>query len=110
VTTRPKIKSSGEAADGASGHRLLAQRNPNLDWRSRWFNLSRTADQALLGKAQHAAWLHKRRLIEKLGRGSGAMAGYDPAGAGSPWYSIGPRNVNGRVKALAIDPTNADIV
>jgi hypothetical protein len=106
----PKIESSGEAARGASDDRLLAQRNPNLDWRRRWFNLSRTADQTLLGKAQYAAWLHKRRLIEKSGRGSGAMAGYDPAGAGSPWYSIGPRNVNGRVKALAIDPTNADTV
>jgi photosystem II stability/assembly factor-like uncharacterized protein len=88
----------------------LSQRNFNLEWRTRWFTLSRTSDQALLQRAQDAAWTHKRRLIDKHGRQSGHRAGYDPAGAGSPWFSIGPRNVNGRVKALAVHPTNPDVV
>jgi photosystem II stability/assembly factor-like uncharacterized protein len=38
------------------------------------------------------------------------IAGYAPAGPGTPWFSIGPRNVNGRVKCLAVHPTNQNIV
>jgi photosystem II stability/assembly factor-like uncharacterized protein len=105
-----RSRTRGKSSERSIDRRPLAQRNPNLDWRTRWFSSSRTSDQALLQKAQNAAWLHKRGLIEEKGRSSGALAGYDPAGAGSPWYSIGPRNVNGRVKALAVDPTNPDIV
>src|SRR2546428_382733 len=38
------------------------------------------------------------------------IAGYAPAGAGTPWFSIGPRNVNGRMKALAVHPTDPNTV
>lgn len=88
----------------------LAQRSPSFEWRKRWFSLSRSADLHALGEARDFAFIHKQRLIEREGRNSGALAGYDPAGAGSPWFSIGPRNVNGRVKALAVHPTNPDII
>ena len=88
----------------------LAQRNPSLEWRRRWFILTRSGDERALADAQAAAYVHKRTLIERLGRASGAIAGYDPAGAGSPWFPIGPRNVNGRVKALAVHPTDPNTV
>lgn len=38
------------------------------------------------------------------------LAANAPAGAGSSWFSIGPREVNGRIKALAVHPTIPDIV
>jgi photosystem II stability/assembly factor-like uncharacterized protein len=90
--------------------KLLSQRNRALEWRTRWFEVSRSSDDKLLGRVQAQAYAHKRRLIEKAGPGTGARAGYDPAGAGSPWYCIGPRNVNGRVKSLAVHPTDPDTV
>lgn len=50
------------------------------------------------------------RRFDRSSRGSGQLADYDPAGAGSPWYSVGPRNVNGRVKSVAVDPTDPNTV
>src|SRR5438874_1821597 len=88
----------------------LARYNPSLEWRQRWFTLTRSADERALGAARDAAFAHKHSLIDKFGRESGLIAGYDPAGAGSPWFCIGPRNVNGRVKALAVHPTDANTV
>jgi photosystem II stability/assembly factor-like uncharacterized protein len=110
MPSRTKRNSDGDSSELSIDPRPLAQRNPNLDWRARWFSLSRTGDQVLLQTAQSAAWIYKRRVIDEKGRGSGVLAGYDPAGAGSPWYPIGPRNVNGRVKALAVDPTDPNIL
>jgi photosystem II stability/assembly factor-like uncharacterized protein len=86
----------------------LAQRSSSLEWRRRWFSLSRSADDRALGKARDSAYVHKMRLIAAAGRKTGEIAGYDPAGAGSPWFPLGPRNVNGRVKALAVHPTQPD--
>jgi len=85
-------------------------RSRALAWRSRWFAHSRSADQVSLTKARDTAFGHKLKLIGGPARNSGSMAGYDPAGAGSPWYPLGPRNVNGRVKALAVHPTDPDTV
>jgi photosystem II stability/assembly factor-like uncharacterized protein len=93
-----------------SANLLFAQRNSTFEWRERWFNLSRSSDERALRDARDRAFIHKRLLIERAGPMSGALAGYDPAGAGSPWFLIGPRNVNGRVKALAVHPTNPDTV
>jgi photosystem II stability/assembly factor-like uncharacterized protein len=72
--------------------------------------LSRSKDRKALLKARNSAFHYKLAVIEKLGRKSGSLAGYDPAGAGSPWYSIGPRNVNGRIKSLAVHPTDPQTV
>jgi photosystem II stability/assembly factor-like uncharacterized protein len=88
----------------------FAQRSAAFEWRRRWFELSRSDDRQLLEKSMELAFAHKLELIERAGPGSGEIAGYDPAGAGSPWFSIGPRNVNGRVKALAVHPTQPDTV
>ena len=46
-------------------------------------------------------------MIEKQRGIIDHLAGYAPAGVGSPWFTIGPRNVNGRVKALAVHPTDS---
>jgi photosystem II stability/assembly factor-like uncharacterized protein len=101
-------------SDGCGGGRqripFYVQRNRNLDWRSSWFSLSRSKDQPKLLKYRDIAYNQKLALIKKRGKGSGRLAGYDPAGAGSPWFSVGPRNVNGRVKSLAIHPTNPQIL
>lgn len=88
----------------------FAKRSAAFEWRRRWFALSRSDDEALLAKSMEVAFAYKREMIERVGPESGAIAGYDPAGAGSPWFLIGPRNVNGRVKALAVHPTQPDTV
>ncbi|MEU9477774.1 hypothetical protein [Streptomyces sp. NPDC048191] len=86
------------------------QRNRELEWRARWFTATRSDDLVALAEARDASFAHKLRLVEAYGRESGAIAGYDPAGSGSPWYPLGPRNVNGRVKALAVHPTDPETV
>lgn len=105
-TSQPK---AGEAVNRKDA-RPFSQRNTSLEWRRRWFVSTRSDDEGALMEARDAAFVHKRRLIEISGPESGAIAGYDPAGAGSPWYPIGPRNVNGRVKGLAVHPTNPNTV
>jgi photosystem II stability/assembly factor-like uncharacterized protein len=105
MTKRPKKTASKTVARNAYLAQIsFAQRNPTFEWRRRWFTLSRSADQKALLQVRDLANVHKRTLIEKFGRKSAAIAGYDPAGSGSPWFLIGPRNVNGRVKAIAVHP------
>jgi photosystem II stability/assembly factor-like uncharacterized protein len=89
---------------------LYANRGQTLLWRRQWFELSRSRDLDLATKRRDAAYAHKLRWIRERGRACGYRAGFDPQGAGSPWYPLGPRNVNGRVKALAVHPTNPDVV
>lgn len=103
-------QNTGEGEDSCENVPLYSQRNKNLDWRSNWFKLSRSTDNAKLLKYRDIAYDRKRDLIRRRGRRSGNKAGYDPAGAGSPWYSLGPRNIGGRCKSIAIDPTNPDVI
>lgn len=85
-----------------------ANRHRRLEWRTRWFHLDRTSDDRALEHIFNKALSHKRRLIE--GQRSDHKAGYNPAGAGTPWVSIGPRNINGRVKSLTVHPTDPNTV
>jgi photosystem II stability/assembly factor-like uncharacterized protein len=89
---------------------VYAARSKTHAWRSNRFELTHGADEDTLTKFRDLAVEQKLRLIKSAGPAAKSLAGFDPAGAGSPWYSIGPRNVNGRVKSLAIHPTNANIV
>jgi photosystem II stability/assembly factor-like uncharacterized protein len=89
---------------------LYGSRSRTFEWRQAWFAATRGSDLELLTRLRDQAFNHKLQSIEKRGRESGAIAGYDPAGAGSPWYPIGPRNVNGRVKSLAVHPTDPNTV
>jgi photosystem II stability/assembly factor-like uncharacterized protein len=106
--TRGRKPATGKAT--ARERIPLAQRSSSFEWRRRWFEVSRAHDDRLLEQSQHLAYEHKLKQIERLGPKARDIAGYSPAGAGSPWYCIGPRNVNGRVKALAVHPTNPDII
>src|SRR5882762_2059087 len=89
---------------------VYAARSKTHAWRSNRFELTHGADEDTLTKFRDLAVEQKLQLIKSAGPAAKSLAGFDPAGAGSPWYSIGPRNVNGRVKSLAIHPTNANIV
>ena len=111
-------KSFSNGVDKVNGHKddddlsipFYAQRSKTLNWRSNWFGLKRSFNEKELTAARDNSFSLKIRQIEKSGRGSGQLAGYDPAGAGSPWYSVGPRNVNGRVKSVAVHPTDPNTV
>ena len=86
------------------------QRHRALELRTRWFHLDRPYDDKALERIFYDALEHKRDMIERQRESATDMAGYNPAGAGTPWFSIGPRNINGRVKSLAVHPTNAAVV
>ena len=83
-----------------------------LDWRRQWWLNGRDADDKVMGRNLSHALDQKRKLIERqLGKASHVAAyGAAPAAAGSPWVTIGPRNINGRVKCLAVHPTDPDTV
>lgn len=85
-------------------------RNRKFEWRTRWFRLSRSSDDRELAEVLERALRQKRAKIKKQRGRTDHMAAYGPAGAGTPWFSIGPRNINGRVKSITVHPTNPDIV
>lgn len=88
-----------------------ADRHRKSEWRMQNFGLHRPNDDAALEALRARAWEHKRKQIRaQRGRDRGDLAAYAPAGAGMPWVSIGPRNVNGRVKCIAVHPTDAAVV
>lgn len=87
-----------------------ANRKRNFEWRSTWFGLVRPHDDERLLDVWQRGLRRKREIIDKQRGVADHLAGYAPAGAGSPWFSIGPRNVNGRVKALAVHPTDPNTV
>ncbi|MBZ0280552.1 MAG: hypothetical protein K8L97_07400 [Anaerolineae bacterium] len=91
----------------------FGNRKRNLEWRDNWFYLTRPRDPFVFNELVINALDLKRRLIKQAIELGDHAAGYAPAGpavAGTPWFNIGPRNINGRVKALAVHPTNANIV
>ncbi len=94
-----------------NGHMLdYGKRHRRLEWRNNWFQLRRGKSDRELHRLMLDALGWKRRMIDRQRQTVKHLAGYAPAGVGTPWFSVGPRNVNGRVKSLAVHPTNADIV
>jgi photosystem II stability/assembly factor-like uncharacterized protein len=87
-----------------------AFRNRKFEWRTKWFRLGRPDDDRQLAEALEQALRQKSGKIEKQLDRTDHMAAYGPAGTGTPWFSIGPRNINGRVKSVAVHPGNPDIV
>ena len=73
-------------SDAEVTHPFYGMRSRALAWRSQWFARSRSADEVSLTKARDTAFGRKLKLIDGAARKSGWKAGYDPAGAGSPWY------------------------
>jgi photosystem II stability/assembly factor-like uncharacterized protein len=66
-------------------------------------------DEHARGRALSALYRDKASQIQAQGAAIAHRAAYGDTGPG-PWRSIGPRNINGRVKCLAVHPTNADVV
>jgi len=95
---------------GRSQRADYGKRNRKLEWRHDWFRLRRPDDDRELRQSLDESLKSKREKIKRQRETADHRAGYAPAGAGTPWCSIGPRNVNGRVKSLAVHPTNADIL
>ncbi len=104
--TRRKIPDDREPADRVD----YAQRKRNLEWRRRWFEISRDREGQALVRQWQEGFRRKWRMIEEQRAADDPMAAYAPAGTGTPWVTIGPRNINGRVKALAVHPTDPNTV
>jgi hypothetical protein len=90
----------------------FGRRKRELGFRRDWFHLFRTRDIRALGQLWVEGLEYKRRLIKEFRGKIPHLAAYGsaPSSAGTPWYTIGPRNINGRVKCLAVHPTNFSVV
>jgi len=104
-------KSNQKIKDDDQVNRIdYTNRKRNLEWREQWFHLGRSKNDRAYLKTLQKGLRDKYALINKFKDNLNHLGGYSPAGAGTPWFSIGPRNINGRVKSIAVHPTNEDIV
>lgn len=88
-----------------------ALRQRRLDWRYQWWLNGRDADDLVMERIVKQALGHKRKMIRRQLETADHLAAYaTPPAAGSPWVTIGPRNINGRVKCLAVHPTDSETV
>ncbi len=104
------LKKGDEQRPQAQDRPDYRRRGRNLEWRTQWFQLTRSSDDRELLRILDQGLTHKRRLIERKRDIVNHRGGYAPAGEGTPWFSIGPRNVNGRVKSIAVHPTDEDVI
>lgn len=88
------------------------ERKRNIEFRQQRFFLTRERDENIFNEIMQKGLKAKRGKIRKQAETYDHIAGYAPAGSGNgtPWFNIGPRNINGRVKSLAVHPTDEDIV
>jgi photosystem II stability/assembly factor-like uncharacterized protein len=80
--------------------------------RSQWWYQKRAypVDKIPVG-ARQRAMEHKIRMRGyKLVGTKGEMHHSPPVAGVCNWVSVGPRNINGRIRSLAIHPTNGDII
>jgi hypothetical protein len=96
--------------DNSERIRDFAGRKRNLEWRDRWFHLDRSRDDGEFLDRQLRGLERKWQMLEEQRKNADNITAYAPAGVGTPWLSIGPRNINGRVKALAVHPTDPSTV
>lgn len=85
---------------------LQALRNSKLSGRMRWLLMRRATDE---GEVQTKELRQARAQMREMKMAEGGIV-MGPAGAGCNWFSVGPRNINGRIKALAIHPTDGSIL
>lgn len=95
----------GEGLTELDGHNpgnlTYLDRNPTLTFRSNWFSLNRASKPVLFNKYRAESYFQSSKLENFL-----------PIDSTVPnhWLAIGPRNVNGRVKCLAVHPLNPNIL
>ena len=105
------MRTDTDHADQATDRLDYAFRNRKLEWRRNWWLNGRYADDAVMEKTLRTALDRKRAMVKRQRGRADHLAAYGaPPAAGSPWVTIGPRNINGRVKCLAVHPTDPDIV
>jgi photosystem II stability/assembly factor-like uncharacterized protein len=78
----------------------------NQIWRENWFYNGRDRDDNTYIRQLRNALDEKHKLIEVQKELADSITAYAPAGSGTPWIPIGPRNVNGRIKTIAVHPTD----
>lgn len=86
------------------------RRKRSAEWRENWFYQIREKNDVTYMAIVREALVEKQRLIKDQIGWADSITAYAPAGAGTPWVSVGPRNINGRVKSIAVHPTNPDIL
>lgn len=114
VKTQQKVSEKQATISKDASKPDFSRRFRKLEWRHQWFHLHRTEDDRQLRLLLDNALAQKRRLMKEQSREARHRAGYygpgpAPPMAGTPWFSIGPRNVNGRVKSIAVHPSNPAI-
>ena len=107
--TIQRSKAAGRDDDGPV-ERDYSRRNRKFEWRDRWFHLHRSRDDVDLERIRRGALLRRQQLIDRQRANEDHRAAHAPAGPGTPWFSVGPRNVNGRVKSIVVHPGDASIV
>lgn len=85
---------------------LYALRNSKLSGRMRWLLMRRVTDEGAV-RVKELRRARARVRQQRVAPGAVVMG---PVGPGCNWFSVGPRNINGRIKALAIHPTNGAIL
>ncbi|MEM7038125.1 MAG: hypothetical protein AAF570_14165 [Bacteroidota bacterium] len=91
--------------------RPYARRSRNWEFRGRHTIATRPdTDEALQDYFRTAREQKKQMIAEQVGSATHIAAYAGAGGTGAPWYSIGPRNIFGRVRCLAVDPNDDEIV
>lgn len=99
---RPRGESERLRSRKPSPKEIGVFRTSRLAGRLRWLLRRRASAEGLV-----PLYGLRKALREKFERFRDvALMGTAPAASGCNWVSVGPRNINGRVKCLAIDPTN----
>lgn len=93
---------------------VSALRESKLARRLRWLMERRADDEGRVrgGLLRRAREMKQARMdalgISREREPDGVVSG--PAGPGNNWLSVGPRNINGRIKCLAVHPTDGQTV
>ena len=69
-----------------------ARRKRSAEWRSQWFRIGRSDDDRELAGTFRRAYERKAGMIKEQISIADHLAAYAPAGAGTPWFSIGPNS------------------
>jgi hypothetical protein len=114
--TRPGARKGARKERAVSEQTRRALSQARISGKMRWLLERRATDdgqllrhvlrQARLDRAKHVERWRVERARAERNRGDSLGA---PAAAGCNWFSVGPRNINGRIKSLAIHPNGTTV-